>query len=86
MVNCEFVIRLLAVLFQSVERASETRKQVRRDWSERTSRGKTGEEARGKGTALFSVTDAFEFPAPSGTENSHWFIDNRKLSGKFDEY
>ena len=34
--------RLLAVPFQSVEGASESRKQARRDWSERTSRGETG--------------------------------------------
>ena len=40
----------------------------------------------GKGTAFSSVTNAFEFPAASGTENSDWFKDNRKLSGKFDEY
>ena len=53
--------------------------------SERTSRGVTGVELKGKGTALSSVTDAFEFPAASKTENSDWFIDNRKLSGKFDE-
>ena len=43
-------------------------------------------EAGGKGTELSSVTDAFEFPAASGTENLDWFIDNRKLSGKFEEY
>ena len=76
--------RLLAVPFQSVEGASESRKQARRDWSERTSRGETGERREKK--ELSFVTDAFEFPAASGTENSDWFIDNRKLSRKFDEY
>ena len=48
-------------------------------------RGNWG-EVREKGTALSFVTDMFEFPAASGTENSDWFIDNRKLSRKFDEY
>ena len=37
--------RLLAIPFQSVERASESRKQAWRDWRERTSRGETGREA-----------------------------------------
>ena len=78
--------RLLAVPFQSVKGASESRKQARGDWSERTSRGETWGEAREKGTALSFVTDAFEFPAASGTEKSDWFIDSRKLSRNFDEY
>ena len=34
--------RLLAVPFQSVERASKSRKQAQEDWSKRTSRGETG--------------------------------------------
>ena len=50
------------------------------------SRGETGGKARGKGTALSFVTAEFKFPAASGTENSDWFIDNRKLLEKFDEY
>ena len=40
----------------------------------------------GKGTALSSVTNAFEFPTASGTENADRFKDNRKLAGKFDKY
>ena len=78
--------RLLAVPFQSVERASESRKQAQENWSERASQGETGGEAGGKGTALSSVTDGFEFPATSEMENLDWFTDNRKLSGQFDKY
>ena len=58
----------------------KSRKQARRDCSEKTGQGETGAEAGRKGTALSSVTDAFEFPAASETGNSDWFIDNRKLS------
>ena len=36
---------------------------------EQTSRGETGGEAGGKGTALSSVTDSFEFPAASGNSS-----------------
>ena len=50
---------LLAVLFQSVEEASESRIQARRDWTKRTRLGETGGEARGKGTTLSSVTETF---------------------------
>ena len=67
--RCYFA-RLVAVPFQLVEGASESRIQARRDRSERTSQVENGEEAKGRGTALCSVTDAFEFPAASGTENS----------------
>ena len=56
-----------------LERANETR-------------GNWGGEAREKGTARSFVTDAFEFPAASGTEISDWLIDNRKLSRRLDEY
>ena len=48
--------------------------------------GETGGEVGGKRTALSSVTDALELSAASGTENSDWLIDNRKLSGRFDKY
>ena len=58
----------------------KSRKQARRDSSEQTGQGETGAEAGRKGTALSSVTDAFEFTAASETGNSDWFIDNRKLS------
>ena len=78
--------RSLDSLFSQSRGASESRIQARRDWSKRKSRGKTGGEVREKGTALSSVTDAFEFPTASGTENSDWLIDNTKLSGEFDEY
>ena len=46
--------RLLAVPFQSVERASESRKQARRDWRERTSRGEFEGDVGGKGGIVFS--------------------------------
>ena len=50
------------------------------------SQGGSGGEAEVKGTTLPFVTDAVEFPAASGAENLYSFLDNRKLSGKFDEY
>ena len=34
----------------------------------------------GKGIAFSSLTNAFEFPAASGTENSDWFKDTSDIS------
>ena len=72
--HISYFSRLLAVPFQSVEEVSNSRIQARRDWTERMSLRKNGGETREKGTALSSVTEAFEFPTASGTENSDWFF------------
>ena len=53
---------------------------------EQTSWGKNGEEAGEKETALSFATDARQISRSTSIEKWDWFTDNRKLSGKFDEY
>ena len=64
--NLLFQVRLLAVPFQSVERASESRKQARRDWSERTSRSETGGESAFVIVILQALSRVFPSRATNG--------------------
>ena len=61
--------RLQAFPFWIVERVRET-------GARRNKREETGVEAGRKGTALLTVTNAFEFPVAPTTENSDWSINN----------
>ena len=65
--------RLQAVPFWSVEMVRSQRSET---GARRNKRKETGGEKEKKGTALLTVTNAFEFPVAPATENSDWSINN----------
>ena len=65
--------RLQAVPFWSVEMVRSQRSET---GARRNKREETGGEKEKKGTALLTVTNAFEFPVAPATENSDWSINN----------
>ena len=65
--------RLQAVPFWSVEMVSSQRSET---GARRNKREEAGGEKGKKGTALLTLTNAFEFPVAPASENSDWSISN----------